>query len=92
VLDCDVLLTLAAVTVEGFGESRVGPGELVVQARYRSNRETAASPVSEGHSDGSSGLGREAALSTRMRVRPAAPRSARVTKCRSEKAPAPCIR
>ena len=57
-LDCDVLLTLAAVTVEGFGESRVGPGELVVQARYRSNRQTAASPVSEGHSDGSSGLGR----------------------------------
>jgi len=29
VLDSDVLLTLAAVTVEGFGQSRVGPGELV---------------------------------------------------------------
>jgi hypothetical protein len=28
VLDCDALLTLAAVTVEGFGQSRVGPGEL----------------------------------------------------------------
>jgi len=29
VLDSDVLLTLAAVTVEGFGQKRVGPGELV---------------------------------------------------------------
>jgi len=29
VLDSDLLLTLAAVTVEGFGQSRVGPGELV---------------------------------------------------------------
>src|SRR5271168_1575034 len=28
VLDGDALLTLAAVTVEGFGQSRVGPGEL----------------------------------------------------------------
>ena len=28
-LDCDALLTLAAVTVEGFGQSRVGSGELV---------------------------------------------------------------
>ena len=29
VLDSDVLLTLAAVTVEGFGQSRGGPGKLV---------------------------------------------------------------
>src|SRR5216683_1957250 len=29
VLDCDALLTLAAVTVEGLGQSRGGPGELV---------------------------------------------------------------
>ena len=30
VLDGDALLTLAAVTVEGFGQSRVGPAELFV--------------------------------------------------------------
>ena len=29
VLDGDALLTLAAVTVEGFGQSRVGPAELI---------------------------------------------------------------
>jgi hypothetical protein len=29
VLDCDALLTFAAVTVEGFDQSREGPGELV---------------------------------------------------------------
>jgi hypothetical protein len=29
VLNFNVLLTLAAVTVEGFGQSREGPGELV---------------------------------------------------------------
>ena len=29
VLNFNVLLTLTAVTVEGFGQSRVGPGELV---------------------------------------------------------------
>jgi len=29
VLDYDALLTLAAVTVEGFGQSRVGPAELI---------------------------------------------------------------
>ena len=29
VLDGDALLTLAAVTVEGFGQSRIGPGQFV---------------------------------------------------------------